>query len=731
MPLSPSTLDRPLRLCARADILAAAVRVADGGRWVVTDPVTRAHFELSDEEHALLTWLDVGTCLRDLQRNFERQFAPRRIDAPQLWHYLSRLHREGIVARTAPGQGDELWRRDRRRRREARLWGWTRLLAIRLPSVDADRFISGLYGAVGWLFRPGALLLLGIFCLTGVILAVANASRLAADLPSLTTLAMPENLLWLVVVAVGVKVLHELGHALACKHFGGEVREMGVLLLAFAPCLYCDVSDMWRLPNRWKRMAVSAAGMGVELVLAAGAVIVWRLAEPGVVSALAVSVMIVCTVGTLLVNANPLLRYDGYYLLTDLTNTSNLWSRSREAARGRLTSWLFRPTHSAAKPAAWLLAGYGVASQAYVVLVIGTILWLLMATLRPLRLESVAWLVGGVSLAAVAAGPTRQLAQWARDPAGIERLRRGRATLALAAAAALLMLGGRLPWTYTVEAQAVTVVDDAAQLATTLGGELIEVVTVGTTVQAGDVVARLSSPETEQELIKLRGQVAEQELRVEHLEALRRRDAQARDSLPAEQQSLEGLRRTLADRQAEAERLVLRSPQAGVVIAPPRRAPEDSSLDTLPGWVGTPLDTKNLGAWLEPGTLIALVGDPERVAAEALLPEADVERLRPGQRVRLAMAQSPGQVIHGEVTRIALAASRSQQLPPAPVQTSNFSPLTPPAASPGAHYRVRVALDAHTTPLMMGSGGRAKIETGDTTLGRWLADGLRQTIRLP
>ena len=81
------------------------------------------------------------------------------------------------------------------------------------------------------------------------------------------------NLPWLLLSIGVVKVLHELGHAFACKHFGGEVRELGFMLLVFAPCLYCDVSDAWRLPNKWQRIAVSAAGICVEIVLAAIATI--------------------------------------------------------------------------------------------------------------------------------------------------------------------------------------------------------------------------------------------------------------------------------------------------------------------------------------------------------------------------------------------------------------------------------------------------------------------------
>ena len=449
MPASPSTLDRPVRMRARADILAAAVRIAsaDGmgaDRWVVTDPVTRDHFELSDEEYTALGWLDGSASLRELRRRFEEHFAPRTIEPEKLWRFLNRLHRDGLAVGAAPGQGDELWRRDRQRRRDSLLWSWTKLLSIRGPRVDADGFITSLHDALGWAFRPWFVVLAIVMVLAAVVTAVGNASRLAAEMPSLQMLVAPQNLVLLAATAVAVKAMHELGHALACKHFGGEVREMGVLFLAFAPCLYCDVSDMWRQPARWKRMAVSAAGIVVELLLAAAAVIVWWLAEPGIVRSLAVSVMIVCTIGTLAINANPLLRYDGYYLLSDLTGVSNLWQRSREAIRNALGNWFVRQERPQAVSAP--LALYGLASQAYVLVIVTTILWLVAATLKPMRLESVAWAIGAVSVAAVAAGPLRSVTRYAKDPAAASRMRSGRITAA--AVIATLLIAGvlRVPW---------------------------------------------------------------------------------------------------------------------------------------------------------------------------------------------------------------------------------------------------------------------------------------------
>ena len=120
------------------------------------------------------------------------------------------------------------------------------------------------------------------------------------------------------------KVLHEFGHGLSCKHFGGECHEMGVMILVLTPCLYCNVSDSWMLPNKWHRAAIGAAGMYVEVVLASICTFIWWFTEPGLFNYLCLNVMFICSVSTVMFNANPLLRYDGYYILADILEIPNL-----------------------------------------------------------------------------------------------------------------------------------------------------------------------------------------------------------------------------------------------------------------------------------------------------------------------------------------------------------------------------------------------------------------------
>jgi putative peptide zinc metalloprotease protein len=185
---------------------------------------------------------------------------------------------------------------------------------------------------------PAGMVIWLVVVLAALGMTLARIDQLPHRLPAVQALATPAHALWLGPALVLVKTLHELGHAVAARRAGCRVREMGVQLFFLLPCLYTNVTEIWLLPSKWRRMAVSAAGMIVELFLAAVAALVWWLAEPGPLAALAFGVVLVASLGTVVLNGNPLMRYDGYYLLADLVEVPNLEQRSRT----QLLAWLAR-----------------------------------------------------------------------------------------------------------------------------------------------------------------------------------------------------------------------------------------------------------------------------------------------------------------------------------------------------------------------------------------------------
>jgi putative peptide zinc metalloprotease protein len=213
-----------------------------------------------------------------------------------------------LLVSDGAGQATVLRERRDSRRRQSFLNLVFGLLAIRLPGMNAEPWLRPLAWPGRVLFSRSCALAALLFASIGALLLVGRAHDFVREFPTLRTLAQPGVFGCFLLTMIMVKIAHEFGHALACRRFGGECHEMGVLLLACMPCLYCDVSDSWMFASRWQRIVVSLAGIYVELLVATLAGILWYLSEPGGLHTMSLYVMITCTVSTILVNGNPLLR---------------------------------------------------------------------------------------------------------------------------------------------------------------------------------------------------------------------------------------------------------------------------------------------------------------------------------------------------------------------------------------------------------------------------------------
>ncbi len=239
---------------------------------------------------------------------------------------LGQLHAlDLLVSDTLPDLA-ETAARGGKQARQKKLAQYLNPLAIRMRLWDPDRFLAKLVARIGpWLSRWGTLFWLA-WVLPALGLAIVHWQELTHNVGE-RLLAM-DNLLLLIVVFPLVKALHELGHGVACKMRGGDVHDMGVMWLLFLPVPYVEASSSWAFPNKRDRMLVGAAGMLVEMVIAALAFYLWLWLEPGVSKALAYDVAVLASVTTVLFNGNPLLRYDGYYVASDALEIPNLAQRA-------------------------------------------------------------------------------------------------------------------------------------------------------------------------------------------------------------------------------------------------------------------------------------------------------------------------------------------------------------------------------------------------------------------
>jgi putative peptide zinc metalloprotease protein len=437
-----SSTRRPLALRMRPDLIVQRQTWQMREYWVLKDPLALKYYRFEEEEFAILQMLDGEATLEQIQESFERQFAPQRISAAELHRLIGMLHRSGLILADAAGQGTALRERFDERRKQERWAALSQVLSLRFRGFDPDRLLDRLDRWFGWFFSTPATCVVALIALSALLLVGAEFDVFRAKLPRFREFFAAGNWYWLAVTLAFTKVLHEFGHGLACKRFGGQCHEMGVMLLCFTPCLYCNVTDSWTIPSKWRRAAIGAAGMYVELLLASLATFGWWFSHPGLVNSLCLNVMFVSSVSTLLFNANPLLRYDGYYILSDLLEIPNLRQKASAVLRATFAKWVLglpeRPDpFLPARHRGWF-ALYSVASAVYGWVVTLSIFWFLYFLLKSWNLVALTPILAVVMLWGLVAVPLWRVIRLIQMPQRSRRVNKLRAGVCTAAVVAIL-----------------------------------------------------------------------------------------------------------------------------------------------------------------------------------------------------------------------------------------------------------------------------------------------------
>jgi putative peptide zinc metalloprotease protein len=357
------------RLLSRARLHRHRYR---GELWyLLQDPASGKVHRFTPAARLLLAAMDGERSVHELWQLGQRRLGDDAPTQDEILQLLGQLHGADLLQTDVPPDAIEVFERGRRETRSKSRRAWANPMAVRIPLVDPGAFLDRY---VPWWRRlwgvPGALLWLAVV-LPALVLLPQHWPELTNNLSDRVLEA--DNLLLLGLIFPLIKALHELGHATATRAGGGEVHDMGLMLLVLMPVPYVDASAATVLRSRWSRALVGAAGMLVELFVAALAFYLWMSVEPGLVRALCFNVMLVAGVSTLIFNGNPLLRYDAYYILADLIEVPNL---AQQSARywGYLAERYLLRVSDAASPAGsraealWFLF-YGLASTIYRLLV--------------------------------------------------------------------------------------------------------------------------------------------------------------------------------------------------------------------------------------------------------------------------------------------------------------------------------------------------------------------------
>lgn len=478
-----------------------------GERWFVAqDGFTNAFFRFRPEAYDFIARLDGTKTVEEIWMGCLERSPESAPGQGEVVSMLAQLYQANLLAADTTADTHRLFERHEKRRKQKIVSQVFGIFFLRIRLFDPEPLLNRTWPWMKWLASKTAALAWLVWVGFGLSVVASHWDR-ALD-QSQAVLA-PGNLLMLYTAFTVAKLIHEFGHAYAVKAFGGEVHAMGITLLVFTPIPYVDATAAWAFRERWKRVVVGLGGMIPELAFAAGAAMVWATTGPGTVNSLAYNVMIVASVSTLLFNLNPLLRFDGYYILSDLTDSPNLQMRA-----GRQWLHLFETkaldVHQLESPgrtkgeAAWL-ATFGIASLSYRLLITVAIILLVADRYFGLGLlAGVLTFTGAIIMPLVKA--TRYLI---REPR-IERARSRAWIWAGCGVGGLLAFLAFVPMPNNFRAPGLVRAEGSADVYTQVPGWLTEVkIEPGSAVGDQVILARMESPELEFAIAAAKADLAE------------------------------------------------------------------------------------------------------------------------------------------------------------------------------------------------------------------------------
>jgi len=612
-----------------------------GQRWhVIADPANNSFYRLDDAAYHFVASFDGQRTVGEVWRACQQQWGDRAPTQGEAIRLLGQLYTSNLIHAEGAGDAAGMFERHRKRFHQQIRGQLLSLLSVRLPLLDPDAWLERWSFLFGWIFRWPGLLVWTLMLLAGGTHLVGRWGELRNAAGGVLE---PQNLFLLYVAFAGIKLIHEFGHAFACKTFGkeegdgGEVHAMGIMLLVLMPIPYVDASSAWTLRNKWRRAFVAAAGMYVELAVAAIAAVIWARTGSGTLThALAYNVMFVASATTLLFNANPLLRYDGYYILSDLVEMPNLAQRSKEYVYYLVKKHVYgvrRPRNPAHGPREkrWLFT-YALASTSYRVIISISILFYVANKL---------FIIGVIlALMALFAWVVRPLGQWVRYLFTSPELARTRPRALAATAGFILTLSVGLGLVRLPDRDRAEGVVQARKMTRI---HMASDGFVQSVAPAGDVKPDTNGPLVRAVNPELEARRRQIEARIAFSQTQRRA---AITEEPALAQSLaeqiDALQQQLDRVNAQIERLTIDAPFPGA-------------------WIVTD-PSRFQGAFLSRGQRIGVVATLDQPVIRVAADQQLGPRIRPeigvGASVEVRLKGRPGVAFPGEITRVLPAGRR-------------------------------------------------------------------------
>jgi putative peptide zinc metalloprotease protein len=669
--------------------------------YILQDPSNERFHRFSP---AVFSFIGLMDGRRSVQEIWELSCSRLGDDAPTqpaVVQLLSQLHASDVLQCDIHPDTAELL--ERYEKRQQRKWQrrFINFFAWQFPLIDPERFLQQFVPLVRPFFSWWGAMLWCVLVVPAVLVGAAHWTDLTANL--IDRMTAPNNLVLLWLLFPVIKVLHEFGHAFAVKTFGGDVHEMGIMLLVLSPVPYVDASASTAFPNKWHRAIVGAAGMIVELVIAAMAVYVWVSVEPGVVRMLAYNAILIAGISTVVFNANPLLRFDGYYILADVLEIPNLRQRANTYLGYLCERYLFGSADAQAPRTtkgerAWFVT-YAVSSFIYRILVVVAILLYLADQLFLLGV-----LFAVMTMFTWFVVPLGKGAKYVFSSPRIRRVRGRAMAVSTGVAAVAVVLLALFPAPFRTRAEGVVWIPDEAIVRAEVDGFVDRVAaTPGGMVQAGDLLMLCRDPEITRDVKVFEAQLQEIKARIREQTVT---DLVKSKILEEEQRYLE--ERLARAREREAD-LVIRSKTRGTFVLP--------KAEDLPG------------RFMKRGEVLAHVVDVNTIIVRTIVDQNDIDLIRHGiQGVQVRLADRLTEPMMAKVKRLVPAAS--EELPSAALGSEGGGqvPLDPhdPKGQKAMKRLFQIDLELPAQHGLVNVGGRVYVRFDhgwDSLLAQWYRQG--------
>lgn len=657
------TSETSWNLRLRSDIRWKLSDEATGKVWIATDPLSRTHFQCSEQDYQILQWLESSSSIDSLVNRFHETFRPRRLTTTALVSFLSQCLSAGVVRGTIPSRTDLTRPRVQSQTDTAPVFGLVRscaqfvlkLFQLRFSLGNPDRFIQFAAQPFLLLFGWPGFAMCTIVMVASGYLVLMRFTEFVSCLPTWSIIRSPSALIGFGFVFVVTRVIHEFGHAVACKRFGVPCKDIGLLLSFGMICPYVDITDAWSVGSRRKRIVIALGGIYFEAIVAAIAGIAWCFTVESWMHDLFFRIMLVSSATTLLFNANPFLKYDGYFVLSDCIGMQNIRERAWQAfdalCEGRVINSLFE---SVGLSIYFLLA---LANRFSMSIGLAVFLYALACQ----------WHLAGVGVALfliyACSAITLSIGSWVSRES--ETQSRRAAWLGWSAVACLIAWAVTMPLPNRFGSTGELTLGERRPVYAKEQGIVSQCIPPSASeVPSGELILKMENLQIEKEHIAIESQLLQTQQNYKVAERASYADPQNQDKLRRlldECESTKLRRKIVLDRRQSLE---ITAPKAGYFVLAERNSMQSS--DFIPPSWDYPATQRlrkviAVGELLQKNELIGHMYEGDQQRIDCPISDEDANLIRIGTKVRVRLMQQPTRLMDGIVEEISSAHQTMQR----------------------------------------------------------------------